>query len=125
MPTRPNWQNNQNLVIVDNFVQSIGRNVQNIVHICSMENEELDDKKSRIRIRISINYDDAITLGVFCRINQVLGVTLRILDADEQHGYADVEFNFRSDTRQNFNKTIIHFFLAYAEYRATFQNKKP
>lgn len=110
---------------VDNFVQSIGRNVQNNVHICTMENEQLEDKKSRIRIRTTVYEAEAIRLGVFCKVNSVLGVTLRILDSDSTTGLCDVEFNFRSTTRQNFNQTIIAFFLAYSEFCVIQSHKQP
>jgi hypothetical protein len=109
---------------VDNFVQCSGRNVQDFVHLCSMENEQ-DDKKSRIRIRTTVTEAEAIRLGVFCKINAVLGVTLRIIAAYDIAGYADVEFNFRSTTRQNFYQTIIAFFLAYSEFCVIQSHKKP
>jgi hypothetical protein len=109
---------------VDKYVQLNGLNVQNIVHLCAMENE-LEDKKSRIRIRATVTEAEAIRLGVFCKINAVLGVTLRIISAYDIAGYADVEFNFRSTTRQNFYQTIIAFFLAYSEFCVIQSNKKP
>lgn len=109
---------------MDNFVQYSGRNVQDIVHLCSMENE-IDDKKSRIRIRTTVYEAEAVRLGVFCKINAVLGVTLRVISLDQIEGYAEVEFNFRSSTRQNFNQTIIAFFLAYSEFCVIQSHKKP
>jgi hypothetical protein len=89
-----------------------------------MENE-IEDKKSRIRIRTTVYEAEAVRLGVFCKLNAVLGVTLRVIALDEVEGYAEVEFNFRSATRQNFNQTIIAFFLAYSEFCVIQSHKNP
>jgi hypothetical protein len=80
-----------------------------------MENEQ-DDKKSRIRIRQTVSYADAMALKVFCKSHAVYGVTIKLLDAHEEEKWADVEINFRADTRINFNRTIVSFFLAYAQW---------
>jgi hypothetical protein len=80
-----------------------------------MENEQ-DDKKSRIRIRQTITYNDAMALGIFCKSHPIYGVSLKVLEANEIEQWAEIQLHFRADTRINFNRTIVSFFVAYANW---------